>query len=173
MTRTGLVHIYMGDGKGKTTAAAGLALRAAGSGFRVMFVQFLKGRPTGETGPLEKLGVKVVRSESVKKFIPEMSAAELEECRREQQACLEAARSGAGDYDLIVLDEALAAAETGMISEDELCAFITSRPRGLELVLTGRSASRRLLLAADYVSQIKCVKHPYDRGVGARRGIEF
>lgn len=173
MDGMGLMHIYCGDGKGKTTAAVGLAVRASGAGLKVMFVQFLKGSETGELEPLKRLGVTVVRSEGVKKFIPYMTPEELYECRREQQGCLEAAENGDGTYDLIVLDEALGAVETGMIELGELTRFAESRPKGLELVLTGRKAPPELFGLADYVSEIKAVKHPYDRGVTARRGIEY
>lgn len=173
METKGLVHIYCGDGKGKTTAAVGLAVRAAGSGLRVMFVQFLKGRETGELGPLRLAGVNVKRSEDVKKFIPYMTPEELEICRREQHECFEAAEKAAAECDLLVLDEALGAVETGMIDLKELTQFVESRPAGLELVLTGRKAPPEVIALADYVSEIKAVKHPFDKGVAARRGIEY
>jgi cob(I)alamin adenosyltransferase len=173
VTGRGLVHIYTGDGKGKTTASVGLAVRAAGDGLRVLFAQFLKGRQTGELDPLRQLGVTVMRTPEVVKFIPSMSPAEREECRCAQRACLSGVIGKAADFDLIILDEAMAAVETGMIGLDELIRFIRSKPEGLELALTGRNAPPELVALADYVSEIKAVRHPYERGIAARRGIEY
>lgn len=173
MKSKGLFHLYMGDGKGKTTASVGLAVRAVGQGMRVMFVQFLKGRTTGEIEPLQKLGVTVVRSAGVTKFIPDMLSHELADCRSAQQECLDAAKAGAAQCDLLIMDEALGALEMGMLGLDELIGLAQSRPEGLELVMTGRNAPPQLLVLADYVSDIRAVKHPYTKNVGARRGIEY
>lgn len=169
----GLCHIYTGDGKGKTTAAVGLAVRAAGSGLKVFFVQFLKGRPTGEIRPLELLGIETVRSEGVVKFIPEMTPEEKAACVKAQQGCWEAAREAAGSCDLLILDEVIAAATMGMITIGELCEFIINRPEGLELVLTGRDAPPELLELADYITEMHAVRHPFENGADARRGIEY
>jgi cob(I)alamin adenosyltransferase len=139
----------------------------------VLLVQFLKGQPTGELGPLERLGVDIVRADNITKFIPYMTPQELEACRSAQHGCLAAARECAGRYDLMILDEAIGAASTGMIGLEELAAFVSGRPEGLELVLTGRDAPPALIELADYVSDIKAVRHPYDRGITARRGIEY
>lgn len=173
MNREGLIHVYTGDGKGKTTAAVGLAVRAAGSGMKVLFAQFLKGQPTGEITPLERLGVTVVRSDEVKKFIPNMTPQELEECRAAQQRVLDAVKAEIGRYDLAVLDEVCAAVTTGMIDIGDVIALIENRPRGTEIVLTGRDAPQRFIELADYVSKIKPLKHPFERGIGARKGIEY
>lgn len=173
MIERGLVHAYTGDGKGKTTAAVGLAVRCAGAGNRVLFVQFLKGQPTGELGPLDKLGIEVVRSESVKKFIPYMTEDERKICKAEQEACLNRAAEGLGRYDLIVLDEILGAVSMGMIECSAVAELIRKRPPNTEMVLTGRDLPPELEAIADYVSEVKCLRHPYDRGVTARRGIEY
>ena len=173
MSSEGLVHIYTGDGKGKTTAAVGLAVRAAGAGLRVMFAQFLKGQPTGEIEPLKKLGVIVIRGEAVTKFILNMNPAEIEECRRAQLGTLEAVRNGINKNDVIILDEIFGAISTGMIEMSDIVSLIEKKPRGAELVLTGRDAPARLIGLADYVSDIKAVKHPYDKGITARKGIEY
>lgn len=170
---TGRVHIYTGDGKGKTTAAVGLAVRAAGAGMRVLLVQFLKGRETAELAPLRQLGVEIVRSDDVTKFIPDMTPAEREICRAAQQRCLAAARDGMETHDMLILDEAFGAAATGMIDAGRLETLVRGKPSRLELVLTGRDAPPELIALADYVSEIRCVRHPYDKGVKARRGIEF
>lgn len=172
MADMGLVHIYTGDGKGKTTAALGLALRACGAGLRVMIVQFLKGRDTGELGPLVRLGIPVVRGD-VRKFIPDMTEDEREECRRQQQACLARAQTAAPGCDLLVLDEVIGAAASSMIAPEELMRFVREKPPHTELVLTGRDAPAGLIALADYVSEIRCVRHPFDKGVAARRGIEY
>lgn len=169
----GLVHIYTGDGKGKTTAAVGLAVRAAGAGMRVLLVQFLKGRETAELGPLRRLGVGIVRSDEVTKFIPDMTQEEREICRAAQRRCLGAARDGMKSHDLLILDEVFGAAAAGMIGAGELETLVRGKPSRLELVLTGRDAPPELIALADYVSDIHCVRHPYDKGVKARRGIEF
>jgi cob(I)alamin adenosyltransferase len=173
MNCKGLVEIYTGDGKGKTTASAGLAVRAAGGGLRVLFAQFLKGRQTGETESLKKLGVTVIRGEEVTKFIPYMMSEEKEECRRAQQAVLEAVKGAVAESDVVILDEVFGAISTGMIETDEIVSLIKNRPSGTEIVLTGRDAPAQILELADYVSEIKAVKHPYEKGVMARKGIEY
>ncbi len=172
MGQMGLIHIYTGDGQGKTTAALGLALRACGAGMRVLIVQFLKGRDTAELAALARLGIPVVRG-TADKFVPAMTPAERADCRRQQQACLEQARAKAPAYDLLVLDEAFGAVSAGMFSLDELTDFVARKPAHTELVLTGRDAPESLMARADYVSEIRCVRHPFDRGVTARRGIEY
>lgn len=171
--KTGLIHVYTGGGKGKTTAAAGMCIRAAGNGMSVLFAQFLKGRPTGETAQLEKCGVFVVRSPLVTKFIPYMNESELTECRREQRLIFETVQKYAPEYNIVVLDEVFGAISTGMINKEDLIEFIKGKPSGTELVLTGRDAPEDLIALADYVSDIKQVKHPYDSGVTARKGIEY
>lgn len=173
MKGEGLIHIYTGDGKGKTTAAVGLAVRAAGSGLKVLFAQFLKGQATGETQPLKKLGVTVFRSDAVTKFIPYMTKAELDECRTAQHRIFDEAKAGIAQYDVIILDEVCSAVSTGMIDVKEVVSMMEQRPRGTEIVLTGRDAPNELVALADYVSDIKAVKHPFDRGITARQGIEY
>lgn len=173
MSKLGLVHIYTGDGKGKTTASVGLAVRAAGVGKRVLFSQFLKGRPTGELGPLKKIGVCVIRSEAVTKFIPYMTGQELFECKKNQQAVFSEVEDKINSFDVVILDEIIGAVSTGMISLEEVTGLIKERPDGTEIVLTGRDAPQELIKLADYVSEIKAVKHPYDKGISAREGIEY
>lgn len=172
MSRKGLIHIYTGGGKGKTTAALGLALRAQGAGMKVLIVQFLKGRDTSELVPLSRLGIRVVRSD-VTKFIPYMNEQELRACREGQQRCLQEALDGMGDYDLLVLDEIFGAIATGMVEKESLLQLMRQKPASLELVLTGRDAPAEAVALADYVSEIHAVRHPYEKGIPARRGIEF
>ena len=172
----GLVHIYHGDGKGKTTAAMGLALRALGCGWRVAIVQFLKGSPTGEMAILEQMsGVMILRGGADTKFSFQMSEAEREESRRLHHAQLMEAMQAAKrhEYDLLILDEVLDACGCGLLDEALLLKTIAKRPLRLELVLTGRNPSQGMLDLADYVTEMKMQKHPYERGLLARRGVEF
>jgi len=174
--KTGLIHICIGDGKGKTTAAVGLAVRAAGCGKRVVFGQMLKGTKTGETTSLEKLGVTVIRSEKKMCFTWEMDEAEREACKAEQvrlfKEIMDAAHGEAG-VDLLVIDEALVAMDIGMLDERSLRELLEQKPDELEIMLTGRRAPDWLLVKADYVTEMKKIKHPYDRGVTAREGVEY
>lgn len=172
MQTKGLVHIYTGDGKGKTTAAMGLACRAAGAGLRVLIAQFLKGRDTGELVSLKKLGIPVLRTD-VKKFIPYMSEEEKAACKVGQENCFQEVCSQMEQYDLVVLDEALGAATMGMLNMNALLDCVRNKPQTTELVLTGRDAPQALIDCADYVSDIHCIKHPYEKGTPARKGIEF
>ena len=152
-----MVHIYCGDGKGKTTAAMGLALRCAGSGRRALVLQFLKDGSSSELAP------------------PTLSPEEREEAGIYYGGLLEAAweKAAAGGSGLLVLDEALGACAAGLIDEGRLLALLDSAPEGLEVVLTGRGPSQALLDRADYVTEMRKVKHPFDRGVAARRGVEY
>lgn len=172
----GLIHVYCGDGKGKTTAALGLVLRCSGCGGRVVVAQFLKGQTTGEQRTLPLLpGVKLFRCQDSSKFTFEMMPQELEAAKREQNRLFDQAvqscRNGAAD--LLILDEVIAACEVKLLSEEKLMDFLTTRPAGLEVVLTGRNPSERILAVADYVSEIRKLKHPYDRGIPCRQGIEM
>ena len=176
----GLVHLYYGDGKGKTTAAAGLALRAYGAGLSVLFVQFLKDGHSSEVEVLRtKLGIPVLAGTVTKHMTFDMTRDEktltgalLEEI---WQSVLEWTKKGSACETgrLLVLDEILGAIETGLFPEEKLICFLDERPNGLEVVLTGRNPSLALIDRADYRSQIVCAGHPYDRGIIARKGIEF
>lgn len=174
-TTKGLLHLYIGSGKGKTTAAVGLAARMAGTGKGVLFVQFLKGRPTGELASLAALGVVLRRTGDVKKFIPQMTPAERERCAEQCRECLGLARQALreGEYGLVVLDEALDAANRGMIDPKELLKAVVERHPSTEIVLTGRDPAPELVELADYISEIRCVKHPYEKGISARQGVEY
>lgn len=173
----GLIHIYTGDGKGKTTAAVGLGVRACGQGMKVLMVQFLKGMPTGEMYSLKKLepGFMLHRGTGTSKFIWQMTEEEKAQTAKEQRAIFEYAVKAAesGECDMLIMDEVLGALSTGMIDNDSLLKFISGKPEKLELVLTGRNASPELIGAADYVSEIMEVKHPAQKGINARKGIEF
>jgi len=173
---TGLIHLYIGEGKGKTTAAVGLAARAAGSGKKVVFGQLLKGRKTGEVASLEQLGVSVIRSKKELGFVWEMNEEEKETCRNEQlRLFIEITGIVISDpkIDLLVADESLDVLFMGLIEEGLVREFLENKPAGLEIVCTGRKAPEWMLEMADYVTEMKKIKHPYDRGVKAREAIEY
>lgn len=171
MKCTGLLHLYYGDGKGKTTAAMGLALRAMGSGKRVVILQFLKGGKSGEVPLLEQLGAKVYRGKAGQKFVFQMNEAEKEATRQLQNANLTAAM--ADPADLLILDEAGSAWELDMVDKALLQKAVLERPAEQECVLTAHAAPQWMLDAADYVTEMKCHRHPYQRGISARQGIEY
>ena len=167
----GLVHLYWGDGKGKTTAAMGLALRALGTGRKVVIVQFLKGGQSGEIPLLRSLGAQIFRGKAGMKFTFQMSEAEKAETRALQTEHLRQAL--ACEADLLVLDEACAAWQTGLVDRELLKQAVLERPAGREVVLTGRQPPEWLLEAADYVTEMHCHRHPFERGIPAREGVEF
>ena len=167
----GFLHLYWGDGKGKTTAAMGLALRALGQGKRVVIVQFLKGGPSGEIPLLERLGATVYRGKAGQKFVFQMNEAEKDAARAVQNANLAAAM--AEEADLLILDEAGSAWELDMIDKERRRDAVLQRPETQECVLTAHAAPQWMLDAADYSTEMKCLRHPFQRGVAARKGIEY
>ena len=170
----GLVQVYTGDGKGKTTAALGLAMRAVGKGLSVFMVQFLKGRPYGEIESAKLLSprFKVVQS-GQDTFVKrgELSEEDLRLARRGLELAREATSSG--EYDIVILDEVNVAVELGVLSVDDVLPLIEDRPEGVELVLTGQDAPEEFLKRADLVTEMKKIKHYYDEGVVMREGIEY
>lgn len=177
MDKKGYVHIYMGEGKGKTTCALGLAFRSIGAGFKVMMVQFLKNWHTSELDSIKLLGDKfqIYRIESKKSFTYNLNEEQLKLLREEIKVEFSRAKEfiNSDEYDLIILDEALGAIQGGFIDEDDIIDLIQNKPERLELVLTGRNASQRLIDNAQLVSRIDKVKHYYDEGILARAGIEY
>ena len=171
-----MIHVYHGDGKGKTTAAMGLALRMLAAGRRVVVVQFLKDGESGEARLLaEDFGVSVFAGKVSDKFTWSMTPEELAATCELHDGNLASARAeleGAQEG-LLVLDEAVAACNHGLIEEATLIDFLRGRPKALEVVLTGRDPSQHLLDAADYVTEMRKCKHPFERGIAARRGVEF
>ena len=171
----GLIHLYCGDGKGKTTAAAGLSLRAAGAGKQVLFVQFFKNGNSSEVKALRQMETvrtmhSVIPHHRFSKMGDEERVQARDDYRRLLGDALAAAREG---VDLLVLDEVVSACNHEIVSEETLLDFLHTKPERLEVVLTGRDPSDALLSLADYVTEMRKVKHPYDRGVRARLGIEF
>lgn len=167
----GLVHLYYGDGKGKTTAAMGLAMRALGCGLRVTVVQFLKNGKSGELAPLAQLGAKIFSGPETMKFVSRMTAEEKAEFRKAQTANLQVALET--PCDLLILDEACAAWRLQMVEEGLLLSAVQERPEGREIVLTGREPADWMLDIADYSTEMCCHGHPYRKGITARRGIEY
>lgn len=172
----GLIHVYYGYGKGKTTAALGLAIRASGSGKKVVIVQFLKESNTSELNSLKLLpNITVLRGTAAKVFVSKMTPEQLAETREIQNAnllkALDIVRSGG--CDMLILDEALDAYQLGLLDGDQFLDFIEHKPEALELVITGHKPDNTIIGWADYVTEMTKIKHPYDRGIKGRKGIEF
>ncbi len=175
MKETGLVHIYTGEGKGKTTAAVGLATRALGGGFSVLYCSFHK-RPekyqNSEIDSLKKLGARVLHfakghPELDRRIDPESQRIELSEAL---PYLTELLRTDAPD--LLIMDEILISVRDHFLLEETLIDFIAKKPAHTELVMTGRGATERVMELADYVSEVRKVKHPFDKGIRSRKGIE-
>ena len=168
------VQVYTGNGKGKTTAALGLAVRASGHGWRVKILQFLKGWDFyGEIRGLEALpGFELVRT-GTPDYVPKGGArpVDLQEARRGMDLAREAETGG--DYDLVILDEINVATDYGLVEPQEVRALLDARSPRTEVVLTGRYAPEAFLERADLVTEMREVRHPYRKGVKAREGIEF
>jgi len=180
MLEKGLVQIYTGDGKGKTTAAFGLALRAAGQGNKVFIYQFLK-PPSLKTGErlaidlksaginIEALDVKwdMWKSLSDEKMVSQTRSVILEVLQKLEKYAADKV------YDVIILDEINFCISKNLANIDNVMRIINNRDPGVEIVMTGRGTAKELIEIADLVTEMKCIKHPFDKGIGARRGIEF
>ncbi len=175
-SQRGLVHVYTGAGKGKTTAALGVALRALGWGFRVCMVQFIKGyAQIGESKFAEEHGDQfVLRQFAIdpSKHIDEAKALKRSEAVEAAMRFAEKVVSE-GQYDLVILDEINNALHLGLVEPDRVLALIANRPPRVELILTGRNAPKRIVDVADYVTEMRSIKHPFRHGVQARKGIDF
>ena len=177
MTDKGYTHVYFGNGKGKTTAALGLALRASGQGKKVVVVQFLKDWKCGELGQLELLpNITVLRGKAKgSTFVYEMSDEEKAQTKAMHDENLTSAMKLQQQdlCDLLILDEAIDAYQLGVLDAALLENLLSNKPDALELVITGHKPEDRILEHADYITEMVKRKHPYDLGVSARRGIEF
>ncbi|MFO7951776.1 MAG: cob(I)yrinic acid a,c-diamide adenosyltransferase [Bacillota bacterium] len=169
----GLIMVFTGDGKGKTTAAVGQAVRALGHGYSVCMIHFMKGRDYGEFLALDKMpGLMIVRS-GRDDFV----------CRESpEQVDIKLAREGFGraekaiinhEYDFIVLDEINVAVDYGLLKEDDLLALLEKKPADVTVILTGRNASQQLVKRADMVSEVLAIKHHYEQGANCVAGIEY
>ena len=168
----GYIHVYTGNGKGKTTAAFGLALRAAGAGFRVYIAQFVKGMKYSEMNSLAKLEEYItIKQYGRDCFI--FRDPEKEDIQAAQEGLKEVREiMSSGEYNMIILDEANIATYYNLFSVDDLLDFIRAKPEDVELIITGRKADPRIIEAADLVTEMKEIKHYYQKGVQAREGIE-
>jgi len=170
----GYVHIYTGNGKGKTTAALGLALRAAGRGLKTIMIQFMKGQFYGELQGVRLLsGLVSIEQYGHPQFCRFTDPPDKADVERAQAALARLkAIASAPSCDILIADEAITAMMFNLISEDDLIALMVDKPQALELVLTGRGATPRLIEAADLVTEMLDIKHYYAQGIPAREGIE-
>jgi cob(I)alamin adenosyltransferase len=170
----GLIQVYTGNGKGKTTAAFGLALRAIGRGFKVCIIQFIKGGfDYGELYVVDKLPNLTLKAFGRGKFITEKPASKEDVRLAEEALALTEEVVKSGEYDLVVLDEICVALNLKLISMEKVLELLKSKPEHVELVLTGRYAPKEILEVADLVTEMKEVKHPFNKGYPARMGIEY
>jgi cob(I)alamin adenosyltransferase len=172
----GLIHIYTGEGKGKTTASFGLAKRAAGHGKRVLVLQFLKSRVknSGELNSAKELGIKVVkfRNQITPLFDPKVKISDLKTAIKKAVArTVKELKSNL--YDLVILDEFNVVLSSGYATMKDVEHILDAKPAHVELVLSGRGAPKELIKIADYVTEMKMIKHPFENGVKARKGIEY
>jgi len=193
--KLGLVQVYTGEGKGKTSASLGLSLRALGQGFSTYIIQFMKSGDTGELFSVKKyipnvkiaqFGKDAIADKQSKmfefdgtgdttgtdgRFIFLPDAAEREPARRALEHASNVIKSG--KYNLVVLDEINCALDKNLIDAKSVLKMLDEKPENVEVILTGRNAPQLIMDRADYVSEIKQVKHPWEQGIGARRGIEY
>ncbi len=171
-----MIHVYYGDGKGKTTAAVGLAARAAGSNMKVLFVQFLKTEFSGERHTLSHTeNVTLTFCPLELKFTFEMDEKEKLQAAKVFKGIFDSSVTTAltDRYDMVILDEIFDVINNEMISEAEVFEFVANAPVSMEIIMTGHNPPERFIEAADYVTEFKKIKHPYDKGITGRIGIEF
>lgn len=175
--KRGLIHIYCGDGKGKTTAAMGLAIRAAGREKRVFITQFLKSGRSGELVSLDKLQefITFMPGKPVNKFVWNMNEEEKAQAKQEHTERFNEIKNimNKEKYDLLILDEIIGTINNGFIEITDILEFLKNKPSELEVVMTGRNPKSELIEIANYVTEMKCIKHPFEEGVPARIGIEL
>lgn len=164
--------VYTGDGKGKTTAAMGLALRAAGHDQRVLVVQFMKGQPTGEIDALQRFLPQVTVWRSGRDVFVNPDHPDDQDLQLAAETMLQV-KQAVADYDLVVLDELNVAVDYGLVKEATVVDLLTDKPASVTLVLTGRGASQQIMQLADLVSEIREIKHHWRQGIPAQPGIEF
>lgn len=171
-----MIHIYFGDGKGKTTAGVGLAARAAGSNMKVLFVQFLKTEFSGERHTLSHTeNVTLTLCPLELNFTFNMDEKEKSHASKVFKGIFDSSVTTAltERYDVVVLDEIFDVINNDMISDAEVYEFITNAPKSMEIVMTGHNPPEKFFEIADYITEFKKIKHPYDRGITGRKGIEF
>lgn len=169
-----MIHLYMGDGKGKTTAAVGLAVRASGSGMQVLFSQFMKGNNTGEIHSLEMIpNIKILRSEKQYGFYRDLSEVEKLELTEVHNQIMDELLKIAynGQVQMIILDEITYPARWNLVDVNKLKKLLQNE--SVEFVLTGRDPEGFMLDCADYITEMRKVRHPYEKGIKARVGVEY
>ena len=176
MEKKGLIQVYTGNGKGKSTAAIGQAARAAGHGLKVGFISFFKDPDAfgyGEYKSLEKLGVKTfLFARKHPHFYKELNPDDVcRECSQGLEFIKELVRDPS--WDMLVLDEINIALRDGFLKEEDILSLLDAKPEKLELILTGRGVTEKIIEKADLVSEVREVKHPYSRGIKSRKGIEY
>lgn len=172
----GLIHVYMGDGKGKTTATVGLAIRAAGRGKKVIYLQFLKGPEAGEINIMNKIdNIYFIGNKEKFDFVWKLSKEEKQSLTDVQNANFSLAleKIEKEQIDMLVIDELFSACNTNTIDVDKVKAFILNKPEHLEVVMSGHEPDSFFIELADYVTNMEKIKHPYDVGIAARIGIEM
>jgi cob(I)alamin adenosyltransferase len=174
---TGLIQVYTGDGKGKTTAALGQALRAVGHGYTVYMVQFLKGGPSGELVSAKMLEpcFKIFRFEKERGFFHTLSNKERMELKAEIDEAIAFVKKVLTEEEcnILILDEVMGIIHTGLVSTGQICDLLRLKPDGMEIILTGRNVPKAIEEMADLVTEMRMVKHPFDNGISAREGIEW
>ncbi|MGI5946365.1 MAG: cob(I)yrinic acid a,c-diamide adenosyltransferase [Lachnospiraceae bacterium] len=173
-----MIQIYCGDGKGKTTAALGLAIRAAGRGKRVLIARFLKTDDSGEVPVLSGIpGIQVMPCKKTFGFYFRMTDQQKKEAAEYYSQQFEEVKTQAEEFDLIILDEIMAACNYQLVSENAVVQWLEKQKEqdfhDLEVVLTGRNPSQRMQELADYITEMKLIRHPYEKGISARIGIEY
>lgn len=175
--KKGYIQIYTGDGKGKTTAAVGLGVRAAGNGLKVIMVQFLKGGHSGEleSAKLLEPNFKIVRFEKNRGFFYKLSEAEKKELYDEVQEAYNYCVSVMLEKkcDILILDEIMGTLSNGLVTEEQVLHLMEIKPDNIELVLTGRNVPDKIISKADLVTEMKMIKHYMDKGIAGRKGIEY
>jgi len=173
--KKGLVQIYTGDGKGKTTAALGLALRAAGHGYKTRVIQFMKGQLNyGELKAAKKFkGLVGVVQSGRKEFVSRENPARIDVALAQRALKLARKELAKAEVDILILDELNCALDFKLISLKQVKELLSMKPENMELVLTGRWASPKLVKLADLVTEMKCIKHPWQKGIKARKGIDY
>ena len=168
-----MLQLYYGDGKGKTTAAAGAVVRMIGAGGRAGFVQFLKNGDSSELAALRRLGVDCMVARESYQLFEAMTPARTQQLADVYRALLADALHRRAEWDLLVLDEVLDACAMKLLDPDALCRALHASPGNCEVILTGHAPLPALTDAADYITHFRCERHPYAHGAAARKGIEF
>ena len=176
MSTKGQIHIYTGEGKGKTTAALGLSIRAAGRDRKVLFVQFLKGQDTGEQYLMKKIPqITHLKLANARTFFHALTIEEqenlIEETEKEWESLYTKIMSGG--FDLVVLDEIMAAMYLGIVSESTVLKLLQEKPIQMEFVLTGRNVPELILKEGNLVTEMRKIRHYYDQGILSKEGIEY